>query len=93
MVTSKRFCKDCGIDISNLGVNSIRCRNCQQKYKWQKAEHKRKKFFNKQKDERDNGEPACYTKLGTTDFNSHRKKDFKKELTKIEEEMKNLGLK
>jgi len=64
MAISKRFCKDCGIDISNLSINSIRCKDCQSEYRYQRSQQ----FLKELKDEKDYGMPACYKKIGILDL-------------------------
>jgi len=90
MVTSERYCKDCGKDISNLQPQCTRCSQCQKLYR---EFLKRAAALKKAK-----GLYAVETTLGTTDFNSHLKRhhdgtpDFKEEAKIIKREMKKLGL-
>jgi len=85
MAISKRLCKDCGKDISNLQPQCTRCRECQKEYR---ELLDRKYMQNKRK----NRAPHRLTDLGTTDFSSHREEDFDKEAEAVKEELKKLRL-
>jgi len=86
MVTSKRFCKDCGKEITDTRtIYSSRCEECQKNYREE---------YNRQSKEdwREHKAPPRLTNLGTTDFNSHKEQSFDKEVEAIKKEMKKLGL-
>ena len=92
MVISNLFreCKDCGKDISNLQPQCKRCAKCQKIYRKNRSHNK--KYLREKKNKRKYGDSEVFTKLGTTDFKSHRRKNFQKEMEEIEEEMKRLRL-
>lgn len=80
---SKRLCKDCKEDISNLQPQCIRCKNCQELF----CKRKKETFLFAKKERLENNIP-----IGTTDFSSHRKKNFKKEAAAVRKELRGLGL-
>lgn len=85
MVTINRICVDCGKNISKLQPQCMRCKYCQKKFR---LKYNRKSMLEKRKYKASRKD----TELGTTDFNSHREKDFDKEAAAIKKEMEGLGL-
>lgn len=86
MVTSKRYCNDCGKEITNTRtVYSSRCEECQKNYR----EEYNKNSMNTYRKDR---APRCLTELGTSDFRGHRIKDFEKEAEAVKKELKKLRL-
>jgi hypothetical protein len=73
-----RLCVDCGVSIKH----GKRCKICSKK---RQHEQQRKWKYNNQC-------KNMFTKLGTTDFDAHRKKNFKDEKISIQKELKKLGL-
>lgn len=84
-----RCCIVCGTYIGDRRINCVRCRECQKEYRNKSCG---KIFLDKVMDKRKNSESGILTKLGTTDFDAHRKKDFDQEKRAIKKEMRKLGL-
>lgn len=73
-----RLCIDCGVTIKY----GKRCEFCAKKR--QREQQRKWKYRNQCKN--------VLTKLGTTDFDAHRKKIFEDEKIAIKKELKKLGL-
>ena len=84
-MATDRMCKVCKKNIDNLHRNCIRCEKCQLEHR---AKLNRRSMIKRRKYRM----TEVITRLGTTNFDSHRKEDFTEEATAVKKELKNLGL-
>ena len=80
-----RICKGCKKNIDDLHRNCIRCVKCQLEHR---ARLNKRSMIRRRKYRM----TEVMTRLGTTNFDSHRKEDFIAEAVAVRKELKNLGL-